>query len=101
ARSVPTAARNFNCRNKNGLFSRDRIQMSATARGHLVSGGRVERNWGPGIRVDGTMNAIEGTWFEGNGRFFDTKHGICVTSQAQKTRILANLFSSQLIGDDG
>ena len=75
--------------------------MSATARGHLVSGGRVERNWGPGIRVDGTMNAIEGTWFEGNGRFFDTKHGICVTSQAQKTRILANLFSSQLIGDDG
>jgi hypothetical protein len=44
------------------------IQMSATARGHLVSGGRVERNWGPGIRIDGTMNVIEGTWFEGNVR---------------------------------
>ena len=77
------------------------ISMSTTARGHLVSGGRIEGNWGPGIRVDGSMNLIEGTWFEGNGQFFNSKHGIWVTGQAQKTRILANLFSSQLIGDSG
>lgn len=77
------------------------IQMSASARGHLVSGGRVESNWGPGIRIDGAMNVVENTWFEGNGTFFDTKHGVWVTNEAQKTRILANLFSSQLIGDDG
>lgn len=77
------------------------ISMSATARGHLVSGGRIERNWGPGIRVDGSMNVVEGTWFEGNGQFFNSHHGIWVTGQAQKTRILANLFSSQLIGDSG
>ena len=77
------------------------IQMNATARGHLVSGGRVEGNWGPGIRVDGAMNVIDGTWFEGNGQFFDTKHGVWVTSQGLKTRILSSLFSTQLIGDDG
>ena len=77
------------------------IHMSATARGHVVSGGRIESNWGPGIRVDGAMNVIDGTWFEGNGQFFDTKHGIWVTSQGLKTLILANLFSSQLIGDNG
>jgi hypothetical protein len=77
------------------------IQMSATARGHVVSGGRVEANWGPGIRIDGAMNVVDNTWFEGNGTFFGTHYGIWVTSQGQKTRILANLFSSQLIGDDG
>jgi hypothetical protein len=77
------------------------ISLSATARGHVVSGGRIERNWGPGIRVDGAMNVIEGTWFEGNGQFFNSKQGIWVTSQGLKTRILANLFSSQLIGDNG
>ena len=77
------------------------IQMNASARGHVVSGGRVERNWGPGIRIDGAMNVIDNTWFEGNGIFFDTKYGVWVTSQGQKTRILANLFSTQLIGDDG
>jgi hypothetical protein len=77
------------------------IQMNATARGHVVSGGRIESNWGPGIRVDGTMNVIDGTWFEGNGQFFNTKYGVWVTSQGLKTRILASLFSSQLIGDNG
>ena len=77
------------------------IQMNATARGHVVSGGRIESNWGPGIRVDGAMNAIDGTWFEGNGQFFNTQHGIWVTGQGLKTRIIANLFSSQVIGDSG
>lgn len=77
------------------------IHMNATARGHMVSGGRIESNWGPGIRVDGAMNVIDGTWFEGNGQFSNTNHGIWVTSQGLKTRILANLFSSQLIGDNG
>ena len=77
------------------------IQMNATARGHVVSGGRIESNWGPGIRVDGAMNVIDGTWFEGNGQFFNTKYGVWVTSQGLKTRILASLFSSQLIGDNG
>ena len=77
------------------------IQMNASARGHVVSGGRVERNWGPGIRIDGAMNVIDNTWFEGNGIFFDTKYGVWVTGQGEKTRILANLFSTQLIGDDG
>ena len=51
------------------------IQMNATARGHLVSGGQIEKNWGPGIRVDGAMNVIDGTWFEGNGQLFDTNTG--------------------------
>ena len=68
------------------------IQMNATARGHLVSGGRVKGNWGPGIRVDGAMNVIDGTWFEGNGQFFDTKHGVWITSQGLKTRIVSSLF---------
>lgn len=77
------------------------IQMNATARGHLVSGGRIEGNWGPGIRVDGSMNVIEGTWFEGNGQFFSTNYGVWVTNQGVKTRILSSLFSSQLIGDNG
>lgn len=77
------------------------IQMNATARGHVVSGGRVEANWGPGIRIDGAMNVIDDTWFEGNGIFFNTHYGVWVTSQAQKTRVLSSLFSSQLIGDDG
>ena len=77
------------------------IQMNATARGHLVSGGRVESNWGPGIRMDGAMNVIEGTWFEGNGQFFSTNYGVWVTGQGLKNRILSSLFSSQLIGDGG
>jgi hypothetical protein len=77
------------------------IQMNATARGHLVSGGRIEANWGPGIRIDGAMNVVEDTWFEGNGTYLNTLYGVWATRQAQKTRILGNLFSSQLIGDGG
>jgi hypothetical protein len=77
------------------------IHMMASARGHLVSGGRIESNWGPGIRIDGAMNVVENTWFEGNGGYSSTQYGVWVTSQAQKTRILANLFSTQLIGDAG
>jgi hypothetical protein len=77
------------------------IQINATGRGHLVSGGRVESNWGPGIRVDGAMNVIESTWFEGNGQFFNTNYGVWVTGQGLKNRILSSLFSSQLIGDGG
>ncbi len=77
------------------------IHISATARGHLVSGGQIEKNWGPGIRVDGAMNVIDGTWFEGNGQLFDTNYGVWVTGQGVKTRILSSLFSSQLIGDVG
>jgi hypothetical protein len=77
------------------------IQMSPTARGHVVSGGRIEGNWGPGIRVDGAMNVIEDTWFEGNGQLADTKQGVWVTNLGVKTRILSSLFSSQLIADNG
>ena len=77
------------------------IQINATGRGHLVSGGRIENNFGPGIRVDGAMNVIESTWFEGNGKFANTLYGVWVTSQASKTRILSSLFSSQLIGNNG
>jgi hypothetical protein len=51
--------------------------------------------------VDGAMNVIEDTWFEGNGQFFSTNYGVWVTGQGLKNRILSNLFSSQLIGDGG
>ena len=77
------------------------VHMSGTARGHLVSGGRIESNWGPGIRIDGAMNVVENTWFEGNGAFAATLYGVWITRLAQKTRVLGNLFSSQLIGDSG
>jgi hypothetical protein len=77
------------------------IYMAPTARGHVVTGGRVEGNLGPGIRIEGQMNVVENTWFEGNGSLFNTLYGVSVASQAQKTRILSNLFSSQLIGDAG
>ena len=77
------------------------VHMSPTARGHLLSGGRIESNWGPGVRIDGSMNVVENTWFEGNGAFASTLYGIWVTGEAQKTRILGNLFSSQLLGDAG
>jgi hypothetical protein len=77
------------------------VHMSATARGHLLSGGRIESNWGPGVRIDGSMNVVENTSFEGNGAFASTLYGIWVTGEAQKTRILGNLFSSQLLGDAG
>ena len=77
------------------------VHMSPTARGHVVSGGRIESNWGPGVRIDGAMNVVENTWFEGNGLFGATHNGVWVTSQAQKARILANVFSSQTIADTG
>jgi hypothetical protein len=73
------------------------IQIRSTGRGHVVSGGRVEGNSSSGIQVAGAMNVIENTWFEGNGGVT----AIFVTGQAQKTRILGNLFSSQLVSDLG
>jgi hypothetical protein len=77
------------------------IDISATARGHVVSGGRVEGNWGPGIRIAGAMNVVDDTWFEGNGQLFNTHFAIAIAGIGQKNRILSNLFSSQLIGDAG
>jgi hypothetical protein len=77
------------------------VHIGPTARGHLVSGGRIESNWGPGVRIDGWGNVIENTWFEGNGAFFSTLYGVWLTGQAQKNRVLSNVFSSQIIGDGG
>ena len=73
------------------------IQIGSTGRGHVISGGRVEGNSSWGIHVAGAMNVIENTWFEGNGGLT----AIYVTGEAQKTRILGNLFSSQLVSDLG
>ena len=73
------------------------IQIRSTGRGHVISGGRVESNSSWGIQVAGAMNVIENTWFEGNGGLT----AIFVTGEAQKTRILGNLFSSQLVSDLG
>ena len=47
------------------------------------------------------MNVVENSQFEGNGGFAATNYGIWVTSQAMKTRILANVFSSQVIANAG
>jgi hypothetical protein len=77
------------------------VHIGATARAHLLSGLRIESNWGPGVRIDGAMNVVENSQFEGNGGFADTNYGIWVTSQAMKTRILANVFSSQVIANAG
>lgn len=77
------------------------IDMHPTARGHVVTGGRIEGNWGPGIHIAGSMNVIEDTWFEGNGTWFNTLHAVAIAGTGQKNRILSNLFSSQLIGDGG
>ena len=73
------------------------IHIRSTGRGHVISGGRVESNSSLGIQVAGAMNVIENTWFEGNGGVT----AIFVTGEAQKTRILGNLFSSQLVSDLG
>lgn len=83
------------------------IVISATARGHVISGTRIEANAVTGVFVNGSMNVIESSWFEGNGTLprgsspGPTHHGIRITNLAQKTRVLSNVFSSQLIGDAG
>jgi hypothetical protein len=81
--------------------------ITATARGHVISGARIEANSVTGVYVNGSMNVIESSWFEGNGTLPQgsspepTHHGIRITNLAQKTRVLSNVFSSQLIGDEG
>jgi Right handed beta helix region len=88
------------------------ILITTTARGHVITGARIERNSVTGVWVNGSMNVIENSWFEGNGTMptplpgipgtpSPSLHGIRITSLAEKTRVLNNLFSSQLIGDAG
>ena len=88
------------------------VLITTTARGHVITGARIERNPVTGVWVNGSMNVIENSWFEGNGTVptplpgnagapSPSLHGIRITNLAKKTRILSNLFSSQLIGNAG
>lgn len=83
------------------------VVIAATARGHVITGARIEANDVTGVFVNGSMNVIESSWFEGNGTLprwpspGPTHHAIRITNLAQKTRVLSNVFSSQLIGDAG
>jgi hypothetical protein len=83
--------------NQSGLIG---VVLSPTAIGNLISGGRIESNPFAGVTVQGPQNAIETSWFEGNGIGFGD-HGIRVLSSADQTRIFANLFSSEDIHDQG
>ena len=53
------------------------VHIGAAARAHLLSAARIESNCGPGVRIDGAMNIVEHSYFEGNGGFADTNNGIC------------------------
>lgn len=84
------------------------VVITENATGHVISGARIESNPVTGVYVNGSMNVIESSWFEGNGTLPQgsspgpTHHGIRITNLAQKTRVLSNFFSSpQLIGDAG
>ena len=83
--------------NQSGLIS---VVIGSTAIGNLISGGRIEKNPFAGVAVQGPQNAIETSWFEGNGIGFGD-HGIRVLAGAAQTRIFANLFSSEDILDQG
>lgn len=76
------------------------IALAPTARGNLISGARLESNPWTGIYNQGYQNVIENGWLEGNGVGFG-HHGIRVTSTANSTRILGNLFSSDNVLDQG
>lgn len=83
------------------------VVITENATGHVISGARLEANDVTGVYVNGSMNVIESSWFHGNGALPQgsspgpTHHGIRITNLAQKTRVLSNVFSSQLIGDAG
>ncbi len=83
------------------------VFIAPTARGHVISGVRIEANDVTGVYVNGSMNVIESSWFEGNGTLPQgsspgpTHQGIRIANLAQKNRMLSNVFSSQLIGDAG
>jgi hypothetical protein len=77
------------------------VLLTNEARGHLISGARLESNEVMGIWVNGWMNVIETSWFEGSGAGPKPTQGIRITNLAKKTRVIANLFSSQLIEDAG
>lgn len=77
------------------------IHMGRNARGHLVSGGRIEGNRGPGIQIEDDMNVVENTWLEGNGSYLNTLRGVHLTATSRKNRILGGLFSSQIVHDEG
>jgi hypothetical protein len=80
------------------------VAMMPTARAHVVSGAIIERNLATGVWINGAMNVIESSWFEGNGTLppaAPSLLGVRITGLAQKTRVLSNVFSSQLIGNAG
>jgi hypothetical protein len=76
------------------------LVIGSTARGNLVSGGRLESNPVTAAYVEGPLNVIETSWFEGNGAGFGD-HGIQIKSTADQTRVLSSLFSSEDILDQG
>jgi copper-binding protein NosD len=75
------------------------VTLSPTARGNVVSGGRLESNPVTAIWVAGDMNVIQNNWFEGNGGVSNV--AVNVTGLAEHTRVLGNLLSSDTILDEG
>ncbi|MEM8963546.1 MAG: hypothetical protein AAGD38_18835 [Acidobacteriota bacterium] len=74
------------------------LVFEPTARGHVVYGGRVESNPFAGMLVHGDMNIVERTWFEGNGSLPTV---LAVRMNGDQNHLLGNLYSSQLIDDNG
>ena len=75
------------------------LVFGPTARGNLVSGGRMESNLFTGILAHGPRNVVEHTWFEGNGGA--SNHAIKLPPFSFQNRILANLFASDEISNVG
>ena len=81
--------------NQAGAWS---VRIAPPSNDHLISGVRFEGSGQGALLLGSYGTMLMNNRFESNGGFGD---GILVTSLAQQTRILANLFSSDSVVDQG